>query len=104
MTHQKKPHRHAEMIKAKADDVTLVVFQKIENSSDWFEVIKNDDVFHKFSTYFLCLPKHKDAALNMLNGGESQIKTGMGWIDALKDDVEEWNPNYWYMLDDMSLA
>lgn len=98
MTHQKEPHAHAEMMKAYADDVSLCVLLKCEGPSYW--VAARYPSFHARHHYFPCLPRHKDAVLNMLNGGESQIKSSAGWIDALNDDVEEWNPNYWYMLDD----
>lgn len=103
MTHQKKPHVHAEIIKSKADDTSLVVFRKNEITGVWLEVVKNDDVFHKFSTYFLCLPNHKEACLHWLNGGEAQTDRGCGeFVDSypLSDFDGKWYCDFWYMLDD----
>lgn len=101
MTHQKKPHVHADMIKAKADDVSLVVFTQI---NEWFKLIKSNDVFHNFSNYFLCLPKHEEAALNMLNGGQVQVKTAVDWaewLDVVDSHAQQsWHPEGWYMCDE----
>ena len=100
MTHQKEPHRHAEMMKAYADDVSLIVFCNGPFGRKWHVIDQKWPSFNEDFDCFLCLPRHKEAVLNMLNGGESQIKPAVGWINALNDDVEKWNPNYWYMLDD----
>lgn len=68
-------HKHAEMIKAKADNMDLVVFGRMRKSNhDWIEMpfsrlVKNFD-----NEYFLCLPQNKEACLHWLNGGEVLIK------------------------------
>jgi hypothetical protein len=57
--------------------------------------------------YFLCLPKHKYAALNLLNGGESQVGGSFGWWlevssnhPAFSGEDLVWSAVQWYMLDE----
>lgn len=66
-------HVHAEMIKAKADNMELVVFVKYDEGwtlSGYEELICLSD-----REFFLCLPQHKESCLHWLNGGKIQYKT-----------------------------
>jgi hypothetical protein len=95
-------HKHAEMIKAKADNIELIVFSERDGAWDacvgfpsWF---KNRD-------YFLCLPKHKKECLRWLNGGEIQWSDDIhGWSDKnnYADDLKSQEFFYGnaFMLDD----
>ncbi|QYW02863.1 hypothetical protein [Vibrio phage BUCT006] len=72
-------HKHAEMIKAKAYNMDLVVFEK-SKLSGWIELARycfpDDDGID----YFLCLPQHKEACLHWLNGGEIEYDNVKNWI------------------------
>ncbi|AUS00281.1 hypothetical protein NVP1273O_04 [Vibrio phage 1.273.O._10N.286.54.C7] len=92
-------HKYAEMIKAKADNMELVLLTKRCESSVWGELNNHGDVtfLHEFD-YFLCLPQHKEAVLNCLNGGESQLASiSSGWLPANCGDPVEWGGEWWYM-------
>ncbi len=69
-------HVHAEMIKAKADDMSLVVFRKITQSK--WAVVQNEFPEWNGDAYFLCLPQHKEVCLHWLNGGKLMIDNGKG--------------------------
>jgi len=72
-------HRHAEMIKAKADNMELVVFHNAKEPNEWTENVERlIPGFREDWDYFLCLPQHKDAVLNCLNGGVSEVFGGSG--------------------------
>src|SRR6056297_543095 len=85
-------HKNAEMIKAKVDNMELVVFYKLPNEEWWQSesestILPDEDDIE----YFLCLPKHKNAVLNALNGGESQVASiSSGWLSANCGDPVEW--------------
>lgn len=76
-------HKYADLFKAKLDNVELVLFEKHRDWADWCEC-KTDTrydgaiffVSDNFE-YFLCLPKHKEACLHWLNGGEIQYRHGV---------------------------
>jgi hypothetical protein len=69
-------HPHAEMIKAKADNMGLVVFYNRNISTLWNELLETGEVILlKDYQYFLCLPQHKDECLHWLNGGKIQYQT-----------------------------
>ena len=71
-------HKHAEMIKAKADNMELVVFCKICNEDEWTELDVNAlPRFKPENDYFLCLPKHNEdgQCLHWLNGGDVLVKS-----------------------------
>lgn len=93
---QSKCHPRADMIKAKLDNMDLVVLTK-DSDNYWCETkrmsIGNDVCYD----YFPCLPKHKEAVLNCLNGGESQVFFD-GWYKALTDGG--WYCDGWYMRED----
>lgn len=68
-------HKHAEMIKAKADNMELVVFCKdsYDDANKWQETSQMP--FQEEFDYFLCLPKHKESCLHWLNGGDVLVKS-----------------------------
>ena len=90
-------HKHAKLIKAKADNMELVVFCKdsYDDANKWQETSQMP--FQEEFDYFLCLPKHKDACLYWLNGGDVQYKChpfdewlnieGKGGVASWGDDV-----------------
>ena len=61
-----KARKHAEMIKAWADNDSLICFY-ISGRSQW--QVSQIPHWKKESEYFLCLPQHKEACLHWLNGG-----------------------------------
>lgn len=74
--------KHAVMIKAKADNMDLVVLRKTPTSEYW-EICRSDwmptDLQDEF---FLCLPQHKEACLHWLNGGDVEFRrNGEEWQD-----------------------
>jgi hypothetical protein len=68
-------HKHAAMIKSKADNMDLVVFSK--NESGWRVSTFEDIVCWPSHEHFLCLPQHKEACLHWLNGGEVECKSNI---------------------------
>lgn len=71
MTHVKTPHKHAEMMKAYADDTSLCAFVKFKNQNKWHDTSR--PFFDDKSCYFLCLQKHKEACFHWMNGGEVEF-------------------------------
>lgn len=63
-------HKNADMIKAKVDNVDLIVFSKAKNLGDWREVSLIALIVNDNFDFFLCLPQHKEACLHWLNGGD----------------------------------
>ena len=78
-------HKHYDMIVAKAANMKLVVFFNPSFGSGcgkWEEATTTlFPAFHPGTEYFLCLPKHKEAVLNCLNGGVSEVFGGSGNFD-----------------------
>jgi len=99
-------HKHYEMIVAKAANMDLVVFFKASFSSEWGEVSNSLlPAFHPETEYFLCIPKHKDACLHWLNGGEVQTRrecSDLGWDRLLPPD-EGWSKISHFMCVDILL-
>lgn len=97
-------HKHAEMIKAKADNMELVVFK--EGDANWFEINYNIINLLEDKNYFLCLPQHKDACLHWLNGGTiSDVSKATNWYvdeNGLKNVV--WRDNTIFMSEDYNLS
>lgn len=89
-----KAHKHAAMIKAKADNMDLVVFIKVGNS-EWrgTSEIPTCEGFK----YFLCLPQHKEAVINSLNGGKSEVNYLDTWSPCNCNEPVEWSASWWYM-------
>lgn len=74
-------HKHADMIKAKAENIELVQLMKINKV--WEVVGSKSGETINFSSdyeYFLCLSKHKEACLHWLNGGDVEFKRGDVWF------------------------
>ena len=106
MTHTKTPHKHRDIIKAYADDRGLCAFVKRTPLEEWKHLNFCSSFLSDYK-YFLCLPKHKDAVLNLLNGGESEAKGPFCyWLDAssthpaFKNENPQWFEDHWYMLDE----
>lgn len=84
-------HKHAAMIKAKADNMDLVVFTVA--AGKW-EIVNEEEgelpYFDSDYPYFLCLPQHKEACLHVLNGGDIEFsyKDYDDWIDSCKNGKE----------------
>ena len=93
-------HKHAAMIKAKADNMDLVVLRK-HHDGDWIEVADQSEVRIKQSgEYFLCLPKHKKAVLCGLNGGNFQVRCLDEFSEGWYLNPSDWGRrDIWYMLD-----
>ena len=71
-------HKHCEMIKAWADNDELVAFCK--NKFNWVAMKK--PVWNQDSSYFLCLPQHKEACLHWLNGGSIMVNNGKSEMES----------------------
>jgi hypothetical protein len=91
-------HRHAEIIKAWADNQELLVLTT-RYHKEWG--LTNDPSWDVDLDYFLCLPKHKDAVLALLNGGTAQFKSSRGWPDCKVDCLGAWRADGWYMNSEM---
>ncbi|AUR84073.1 hypothetical protein NVP1047O_59 [Vibrio phage 1.047.O._10N.286.55.F2] len=70
-------HKHYDKIVAKAANTELAVFYRYENY-EWEEAASEMLVWDVKAEHFLCLPKHKEACLHWLNGGELNIDNGKG--------------------------
>lgn len=67
-------HPNEEMIKAKAENMDLVIFVR-HTKTEWVEAGFMALVADKSAGgYFLCLPKHKEVTLHWLNGGDVLVK------------------------------
>jgi len=94
-------HKHAEMIKAKADNMELVVFAKSPTSSRWCKTSPESlPLFNEFKEYFLCHPKHERECFHWLNRGSSQFKD-----DSMRDwdtvgQRRAWNKHSPFMSED----
>lgn len=97
-------HKHAEMIKAKADNMDLVVLCKdsYDQANKWQETSQLP-IQEEFD-YFLCLPQYKDTCLHWLGGGEIEINATFEddeWIGY--DPVESWSAGSVFMQCDHGL-
>lgn len=96
-------HKYAEMIKAKADDMELVLFTKRGESSTWGELDNHGDVTFLYDfDYFLCLPQHKEACLHWLNGGELQAMD-TNWINVFPVESYQWEEEHDFMCQDAKI-
>lgn len=75
-------HKHYEMIVAKAANMDLIQLYKAggvwQETSEQFNM-NNGWAFFEDSDYFLCMPKHKEACLWWLNGGEVEFEYDGKW-------------------------
>lgn len=99
-------HKHAEMIKVKADNMELVLFFKADEV-EWRKV-DGQDVFpinrSHYVEYFLCHPKHADVCLHWLNGGEVEVLVGDVRSESMpKDYFREWRREHIFMRDDLDI-
>ena len=99
-------HKHYDMIVAKAKNMDLVLFSNStgHNYGKWSEC--NRETMPKDNgniNYFLCLPKHKEAVLEKLNGGECQYLPPVDgvreWKDSDNFQFDKWADVWWYMHD-----
>ena len=97
-------HKHADMIKAKADNMALVVFVRMAYSGDWVETSEKECLpsFHPDNEYFLCLPQHNEngQCLHWLNGGEIEMQSDEAWmpVEMFKNTMP-WHPLSIFMED-----
>ena len=94
-------HKHYDMICAKAANMDLVVLLNIGN--EWVESLLDAMIANEDSSFFLCLPQHKDACLHWLNGGSIQNKYAI-WVGV--EDCNgnfEWSDRIVFMLDTVEL-
>ena len=99
-------HKHADMIKAKADNMDLVVFIKdgLEGEMKWRKMKQSFPINPEFE-YFLCLPQHEEACLHWLKGGwvewTREEENGERWFGKEKyTSIAGWNATNGWMLDD----
>lgn len=76
-------HKHYDMIVAKAENMSLVRFTKLDDGK-WVvqaDVVQNSTQFCERSEYFLCLPQHNESGqcLHWLNGGAIEVKVHGYW-------------------------
>ena len=96
-------HKYYDMIVAKAANMELVRFIKLNDNEGCEWVVQAAPVqksmqFNEISEYFLCLPQHKEAVLNALNGGESQLTfDGANWDKCNLNQPVKWSEGWWYM-------
>lgn len=98
-------HKHSKMIKAKADNMDLVVFTKnCQNDGKWWALVNDESVIPSFDGdhYFACLPQHKEVCLHWLNGGDVEYKsrfTGDYWSKCYS--ISGWSPLIGLMREDV---
>ena len=92
-------HPHAEMIKAFLDNTEICVLINHEDEGKWLYANPGALLDYQNQEFFACLPQHKEAVLNVLNGGESQTyREGGTWKLAVCGSG--WNSDFWYMRED----
>ena len=75
-------HKHSELIKQWADDISLVVLSNGGNG-DFVKVLVAPR-WNTSSNYFLVCEKHVEVALHWLNGGEVDVWSVVGWGGILE--------------------
>jgi len=86
--------KHAELIKTWADNQELTVL--VEGCGYWVSI--EHPSWGAANNYFICLPKHKEAVIELLNGGEIQVSRGCeAWTDCGLGNEGQWHRDYWYM-------
>ena len=104
-------HKHAEMIKAKADNMELVLLANgAENAgdNDWFEYGNDGDYFptlYDDCEYFLCLTQHKEACLHWLNGGDVDYQDfpTSEWLVIHNRGVCSWGLDVVFMQEEFNI-
>lgn len=80
-------HELCDFIVAKAANVDLVVFEKV-NGGVWKKLSSYFPEWFHDCEYFLCLPKFEKECLHWLNGGEVEENYNGEWSDV--------EPHVWY--------
>lgn len=91
-------HKHAEMIKAKADNMDLVVFAN--NGQEWMESGLRDMVSNPDLDFFVCLPKNAVTCFKWLNGCPVQVfnEGDESWVDCVGYSIAPyWCNDKWMM-------
>ncbi|CAH9011442.1 conserved hypothetical protein [Vibrio phage 191E37-1] len=96
--------KYAELFTAKLNDMGLVLFEKHRDWESWTIAKQSGRCFMVSDNfeYFLCLPQHKDAVINCLNGGVSEVFGGSGNFDRGDAVIgSDWSSCslLWYMND-----
>lgn len=91
-------HRHCTIMKLYADNKNLTVLVRLSGYPDW--TTASTPTFNVAHDYFLCLPKHTDPLLHMLNGGEAEVATTDGWQQIHSDCLNEFDLDWWYMSEE----
>ena len=98
-------HKNAEIICAKAANMELIRFIKLDDNKGCEWVIQTGNAqhstqFNEQSEYFLCLPQHKEVCLHWLNGGEIEGYCAQDeeWITVVIDETE-WSLTSTFMQD-----
>ena len=88
-------HKHCDMIKAKAEDTSLIKIFYNKMQSKWVIPDNQDEMFCTTCEYFLSTKSNSDATLHLLNGGEIQFRfKGGDWMDSNKNGKSlEWSPD-----------
>ncbi|QGZ13289.1 hypothetical protein PP410_gp72 [Vibrio phage NF] len=79
-----KKHKHEKKIKAKLDDMSLVVFEK-RKGSGWRELECNDLPVDVGAKYRLCHKNHKTEFLHWLNGGVVEALEDGFWVEKANE-------------------
>lgn len=103
MTHQKKPHRHADIMKAYADDLGLILFSNGPFGKKWHVVNRKWPSFNEGFKYFLCLPKHKEVCLHWLSGGDIQYRRGSSQEWDSYGPIKTWTAGSVFMQDHVEI-
>ena len=96
-------HRHAEMIKAKADNMDLVKFIKVNGK--WIVDNLGSCHFDDMCEYFPCLPQHKDACLHWLSGGDVEYQDfpTSEWLVIHNRGVCSWGLDVVFMQEEFNI-
>lgn len=97
-------HKHADMIKAMADNMELIVFYRDPSNGKWKKMKNNYNSIPEISgdiDYFLCLPKHADAYLHWQNGGDILVSDHTKKQVEIQNigEVTKWGLDSVFMLD-----
>lgn len=91
-------HKHVEMIKAKVDDMNLVLL--VKGVGGWKESLCELPQDRE-NQYFLCHPKHTDQAIHWLNGGKTQFCPSDRFFNMSGFNENKWHPNHTFMDKDL---
>lgn len=95
-------HKHAAMIKAKADNMELVKFN-FENGKWIIAKNQNKLQFMQNGKYFLCLLQHKEACLHWLNGGDTQYRHGVSQEWDSYGPIKTWTAGSVFMQESLDI-